>query len=54
MDLAVADLHVLDAAGDLLVHGGVGVEGVAALIDVGQVDGVADRHGPGVDRLLGR
>ena len=30
VDLAVADLHVVDAAGDLLVDGGVGVEGVAA------------------------
>ena len=29
VDLAVADLQVLDAAGDLLVHGGVGVERVA-------------------------
>src|SRR6188472_3814759 len=41
--LAVADLELVDASGDLLVHGGVAVEAVATLVDVAELHGVADR-----------
>ena len=41
--LAVADLDLVLAAGDLLPDGLVGVQRVARLVDVGQLDGVAER-----------
>ena len=50
--LAVADLDDLGALGDLLEHGLVGLQLVAALVDVAQLDGVADRDRAGVGRLL--
>jgi hypothetical protein len=40
--LAVADLDLVRAAGDLLPDGLVGVERVARLVDVGELDRVAD------------
>ena len=51
-ELALADLDDLGALGDLLEHRLVGVQVVAALVDVAQLDGVADRDRPGVGRLL--
>ena len=54
VDLAAADLEHLGAAGDLVEHGGVGVEVVAVLVDVRQVDGVADLDRAGVGLARGR
>src|SRR5690606_35521244 len=52
VDLAHAELDDVAAAGDLLPHGAVGVEQVAALVDVAELDGVADADGAGIGRLL--
>src|SRR3954451_286984 len=52
VDLTIADLHVLDTASDLFVDGGVGVERVTRLVDVRQVDRVADGDAAGVHGLL--
>ena len=42
VDLAAAHLEVVVAAGDFLVDGFVGGQGVAALVDVAQLDRRAD------------
>ena len=52
--LARADLDELDALGDLLEDRLVGREVVAALVDVAQLDRVADLDRAGVGRLLAR
>jgi hypothetical protein len=54
VDLAVADLDHVVAAGDLLVDGLVGVEVVAALVDVAELHRVADLDRAGVGLLLAR
>ena len=51
-DLALADLDELDAVGDLLEHGPVRAQLVAALVHVAELHGVADLMRPGVGRLL--
>src|SRR3954453_14086124 len=49
--LAVAHLDLVHAAGDLLPDGLVGVERVARLVDVGELDAVADDQVAGVGLL---
>ena len=51
-DLALAQLDLVLPARDLLPDGLVGVERVAALIDVADLHGLAERQRPGVGRLL--
>ena len=51
-DLALADLEDLGALRDLVEHGLVAVERVAALVDVGQLDGLADAQRAAVGLLL--
>ena len=52
VDLALADLDVVVAVGDLLPDGLVGIERVARLVDVGELDGVAERERAAVGLLL--
>src|SRR3546814_7429885 len=52
VDLAVAHLHELRAAGYLLVDGVVAHEAVAALVEVGEVDRLAHLEGAAVGLLL--
>ena len=54
MDLAVADLQMVHAAGDLLVHRRIGVERVARLVDVAHLHRVADGDRAAVRLLLAR
>src|SRR3712207_6681019 len=42
VDLALSEIEDLVAAGDFLVEGLVGIEGVAALVDVAELDALAD------------
>ena len=51
VQLPAADDDVVDAAGDLLVDGLVGVERLPALVDVGQLDGRPDRQRAAVGLL---
>ena len=53
-DLALAELDLVVAAGDLLEDGLVRVERVAALIDVADLHGLADLERPRVGLLLAR
>ena len=53
IDLSVADLHVLDVVGDLLIDGCVIVEAVPTLIHIGHLHRVADGDGAGIAGLLG-
>ena len=52
VDLPLADLDLVVAAGDLLPDGLVGVERVAGLVDVGELDGLADAQRAAVGLLL--
>ena len=54
VDPAVADLDLVGAAGDLLPDRVVVVERVARLVDVGELDGVADPQRAAVGLLLRR
>src|SRR6185312_16665393 len=54
VDLAVADLDVVVAFGDLLPDGLVGTQRVARLVHVGELDGVAEHERAAVGLLLAR
>src|SRR5215212_7947857 len=51
-DLAIADHDRLDARGDLLEDRPIRLELVAPLVDIRELDRVADRDAPGVRRFL--
>ena len=50
--LALAERQHVVAAGDLLPHRLVGVEGIAALVDIAEMDAVADADGAAIRLLL--
>src|SRR5437868_8799571 len=54
VDLATSDEQAIDTSGYLLVDRALGIEGVAGLVDVGQLDRGADGEGAGAGRLLTR
>src|SRR5207253_790833 len=52
VDLAVPDLQHVEAARDLLPDGVAGPKRVATLVDVSELDGLAEADGAGVGLLL--
>src|SRR5437763_1567659 len=52
IDLAPAHFHDVEPAGDLLPHGLLRIERIAALVDVGELDGLTEADRTGVGLLL--
>ena len=52
IDLALAEIEHVVAAGDFLPHRLVGVERIAALVDIAEMDAVADADGAAIRLLL--
>src|SRR5262249_9185994 len=54
LHLALAELDLVEAAGDLLPHALVGIKRVARLVDIAEFHRRADTQGPAVGLLLSR
>src|SRR6185437_5666111 len=52
VDLALAELELVETAGNLLPDGRVAVEGVARLVDIAELHGLADLDGAGIGLVL--
>src|SRR3569833_4437404 len=52
IDLGLAEFDEVGAAGNFLIHSLVGVQRVAALIDIAKLHGLADLQGAGIGLFL--
>ena len=53
-DLAAAEIDLVLPAGDLLPHRVVGAERIARLVDIAELDGLADAETAGIGLFLAR